>query len=244
MPSKQPTRTPFFIATDDTYGTSARAKDIALLLADYSRCLGSGVTLYQASYTPAMLNLIKERHEFYAEYYETGLHLNLEVLKPSFYIEDSTSEQIGNNVTRITVSEMVTMYGHPIITEAEQYPLIMAGQWALAHTENKAVQEGLQNYLKYAIEGANESISQGVTISYPVQHVIDIVSQNGFLKIIRDEFTDKASDNGEGMDNVTWIDGNPVRKRPDFAAMLEYEIYHTPIEVLGQRLLDDYSKGY
>jgi hypothetical protein len=234
---------PYF-APAEAAKAGAQATDIESLLDDYSRYLSTDTTAYKTAYSSGMADLVQERRDFYAEYYKTGLHLKLDTLESSFFMDDGTNLQAMDNVTRITAIELVTLYGHPIITKAEDYPLIMAAQWAIAHTENKAVQVALQEYVRLTTVGANESISQGVNITFRVQHEIDILSRNNTLQIIRDEFTDKEIDNGEGADNVTWVENHPVRQRPDFTAMLEYRIYHTPIEVLGQQLLDDYTRGY
>jgi len=233
---------PFAPAEAARAGT--KATNIKSLLDDYSRYLSSDTTAYKTAYSSEMADLVQERRDFYAEYYKTGLHLKLNSVESSFSIDDSTNAQSVDNITHVTAIELVTLQGYPIISKAEDYPLIIAAQWAIAHTNNKAVQVALQEYIRLTTQGANESISQGVNITFRVQHKIDILNRDGSLQIIHDEFTDKEIDNGEGADNVTWIENHPVRQHPDFSAMLEYKIYHTPIEILGQQLLDDYTRGY
>jgi hypothetical protein len=64
------------------------------------------------------------------------------------------------------------------------------------------------------------------------------------MQFFRDVFTDKEIDNGDGVDNVNWSNGHPSRSKPDLTQMPDYIIYQTPIEVLGQQLLDEYTKAY
>jgi hypothetical protein len=89
-----------------------------------------------------------------------------------------------------------------------------------------------------------ESLSRGVTIVFRINHNISIEDRNGKLQIVKDEFTDKGIDIGEGFDNVNWTNGHPIRRKPDLTLMPDYEIYNTPIESLGKLLLDDYTRAY
>lgn len=66
----------------------------------------------------------------------------------------------------------------------------------------------------------------------------------GGLKIVQDSFTDAANDNPKGCDNVSWIDGEFVRRKPHLTRMPDYMIYHTPVEELGKSLLETCSRAY
>lgn len=231
------------IITAKASQADAPIKDVKSLLNDYSLYLSTDATSHKAAYSPNMASLVQERRDFYAELFKMGLHSNLNKLESKFIIDDSMISTTGDT-THVKVVEIVTMDGSPITKTAEEYPMIPAAEWAISKTNNKAVQEELKQYIESTTYFANESISNGFEMVFRVNHDIDMINKDGQLQINRDEFTDKASDNGGGFDNVTWVDGKPLRSYPDYTGMMDYTIYNTPIEVLGQQLLDDYTKAY
>jgi hypothetical protein len=230
-----------FVKTDQA--RYAAADDIKSLLNDYSSQLGSKEVSLGDSYSPAMASLVLERQEYYSQFYKEGLNLNLTSIKSSFVVEDSEISQ-KDGVTHVKVMESVTMFGYPVIKQAEEYPLVAAADWAISKSDNKVVLEELKQYIAVTTASTNESISNGVEITFRVHHNIEVINTAGRPQIIKDEFTDKEIDNGEGFDNVDWVDGKFIRRLPDFTSMLEFKIYDTPIDILGQQLLDDYTNAY
>lgn len=208
------------------------------LLAAYSNSLNSGKINDQSVFSDAMLLLIPERRSFYAEFFKKGLYLELEELESQFATDQMTVSDNGDFI-HMDVMEFVTMRGHPLIQKAEEYPIVAAADWAISATDDESVLEALRQYRSSTIDSVNDSILNGVEMNFQVQHTIEIANKNGRLQIVRDEFT------RDGYDHVVWVNGGPQRpNKIDFSASVEYAIYNTPIEVLGQTLLEDYTRNY
>ncbi len=217
--------------------------NIRTLLTDYSLHLNTGKTLHPSFYSSPMEAVIQDRRVNYKEFYSTGLHTSLVSIKSEFHME-SAKVTVATKTLHIELLETVTMFGYPIINRAEDYPMIPAAQWAISHTDNDSVKQALERYILSTTYGVNDSISNGVEIVFRVRHSIDIELGAGQSQFTKDEFTDKENDNGDGFDNVAWVNGSPVRSKPDLMQMPDYVIYNTPVEVLGQQLLDDYTRAY
>jgi putative amidase-like protein len=218
--------------------------NIKALLVDYSQYLNSGKTLHQPSYSASMETLVKDRRDYYNEFFAVGLHTDLTSIKSEFHPEDAMVTKTGN-VYHVEVLEMVTMFGSPNLNSAEDYPMIPAAHWAISKTEDENVKKALEEYITNTTEAVNDSIINGVETQFRIKHKIDIIERkNGQMQFSKDIFTDKEIDNGDGVDNVSWINDHPSRSKPDLTQMPDYRIYHTSIEVLGQQLLDDYTKAY
>lgn len=217
--------------------------NIKLLLADYSQYLNTGQSSNAAFYSSPMKTLINDRRNYYNEYFDTGLHTKLVSIKSEFQLENSIITKAPKTL-HIELLEFVTMLGYPNLSTAEDYPMIPAASWAISNTENSNVKEALTRYLQSTSDEINKSISNGNVMYFRVRHKIDIDLGGTQPQIIRDEFTNKEVDNGDGDDNVSWNNGVAIRTKPDLTKMLGYTLYHTPVEILGQSLLSDYTKAY
>lgn len=213
------------------------------LLTTYSNSLNSGTINDPSAFSDEMLSLVAERRSFYAEYFEKAWYSELEVLETQFLTDQMTVSDNGASIL-VDIREIVIIGGHPLIQKAEEYPLVAAADWAIAATDDENVREALKQYQSFRMESVNDSILNGIEIALRVQHTIEIVEQDGQFQIACDEFTDKEIGNGNGHDNVTWVDGKPQRQYPDSTTMVEYSTYNTPIEVLGQNLLDDFTRTH
>jgi hypothetical protein len=217
--------------------------NIKSMMADYSQYLKSGNTLRQSFYSNTMKTLIQNRRDYYNELYDTGLHTDLKSIQSEFRLE-TANVTVSTNQFHVELLETVTMFGYPNLSLAEDYPMIPAARWAIANTNNDNVKQALERYIASTTGAVNYSITNGVETVFRVRHSIDISIKGGQLQFIKDEFTDKEVDNGNGFDNVVWANNNPVRAKVDLTLMPDYIIYHTPVEVLGQQLLDDYTRAY
>lgn len=216
--------------------------NIKVLLADYSQHINSGKTSHLSFYSAPVETLVKNRRDFYNEFYNIGLHTNLDSIKSEFNLETAIVT-VATNTSHVELIETVTMFGYPIISKAEDYPMIPAAQWAISKTDDVSVKQALERYIATTTYGVSDSISNGVEITFRVHHNIDVQLKRGQLQFTKDEFTDKEIDSN-GVDDVTWVNGGPARSKPDLTQMPDYAIYHSSIEVLGQQLLDDYTRAY
>lgn len=232
-----------FVEPPKTLPVGTVPDNIKSLLADYSQNLNNGKSLQKSYYSSAVETLVQERRDYYNEYYITGLHTNLTSIKSKFHLETAKVTTIAN-VYHIELIETVTTFGYPNLSKAEDYPMIPAAYWAISNTDNDNIKQALDRYIASTTDAINYSIANGAETVFRVHHKIDIRVTGGKPQIIKDEFTDKEIDNGKGSDNVNWLHGNPVRKRPDLTQMLGYEMYHTSIEILGKQLLTDYANAY
>lgn len=218
--------------------------DVKSIILDYSQYLSSGNTLNDSSYNQVMKNLVSERRNFYKEYYSLGLHSTLETINSRFVIDESSANGQTNNDLSVKVNEIVTLNGHPVNTLPDKDPLIIAARWAINQSNNVNVQSALENYIDMRINGIEKSVTNGVSDTFIIKHVLIFTTQNGNRVITQDVFDDKSNDNPFGFDVMTWSYGKQTRIAPDFTQMVGYYIYNQPIETLGQSLLDDYSKAY
>ena len=218
-------------------------ENIKPLLADYSQYLNTGQSSNAAFYSSPMKTLINDRRNYYNEYFDTGLHTKLVSIKSEFQLENSIITKAPKTL-HIELLEFVTMIGYPNLSTADDYPMIPAARWAISNTENSNVKEALTRYLQSTSDEINKSIPKGNVIYFHVRHKIDIDLGGTQSQIIRDEFTNKEVDNGDGDDNVSWNNGVAIRTKPDLTKMLGYTLYHTPVEILGQSLLSDYTMAY
>ncbi len=219
-------------------------QDIKAILTDYSEYLSNGTTLAKSQYSSQISALIGDRRQYYKEFFEKGLHSNLDSLTAQFVTDEKVKFSQRADLYNLKLTEVVTMYGQPMTTNAEEYPLVQAAQWALGQTDDSNVRRALEEYITSMKSGVDESVLSGVQIVFIVSHDIDITGKDGQLQIVRDAFTDKSNDNGEGFDNVIWSNGQALRHKPDWKQMPDYAIYNTPIEDLGHSLLEDYTKTY
>jgi hypothetical protein len=217
--------------------------EVKTLLTDYSQYLNSGKTLQKSFYSNAMETLIQDRRDYYNEFYSTGLHTNLTSIISEMHVEEAVVIKTGK-VYHVELLETVTMFGYPNLGSAEDYPMIPAARWAISKTDNDNVKQALERYIISTTDAVNDSIANGAETVFRIRHKIDIIdAKNGQKQFIKDIFTDKEIDNGDGFDNVSWANEHSARSKSDFTQMPDYVIYNTPIEVLGQQLLTDYTES-
>lgn len=220
-------------------------EDVKSVLMDYSKSLSTEQMTSEKNYSPMMKKLINERREFYKEFFDIGLNSDLLNIESEYSIESITKDDKQKNVYKVETVETVTMNGKYRCSSPEDYPLVKAGRLALTKTENPAVKKEIESYIKSMIDGANNSINEGsFEIVNFLKHDLIIKSNKNGPMIIQDSFTDKANDNPEGHDNISWVNGKFVRKKQDLTQMPDYVIWHTPIEELAENILDDYSRIY
>jgi hypothetical protein len=215
--------------------------EISDLLIDYSQYLESGETYQAAYYSPAIVDLIPERQRYYKEFYAKGIHARLIDLDSHFRIDENVEVIQIDDHYMVHVYEEIGMYGEPITTSPDDYPLIQAARWAIGHTNNAAVRNYLNQYIQSMTQGVKESVANGVEIVFVIAHDIEILRGKYYVRIIKDAFSDKSSDNKEGFDNMDWTENGFVRRRPAWSQLLDYEIYHVPVEALGRKLLKDFE---
>ncbi len=216
--------------------------NIKTMLADYSQQLNIGETSRPSFYSGPMAALIQERRNYYREFYSIGMHTNLISINSMFSME--TAQVIATTDTfHIELEETVTTFGYPNFSQSDDYPMIPAARWAISNTENENVKQALERYITSTTNAVNYSISNGAETTFRIHHSIDISLKGGQPQFTKDEFTDREIDNENGVDNVSWVKDGPVRTKPDFTRMFGYKLYHTPIDVLGKQLLDDYIKS-
>jgi len=231
------------LATAQAEQAIASTSDVKLLLDDYSQYMATGNTSQKTFYSDQIAALIAERQDYYSEFFTVGLHSQLISIESNFLVDDAGISTTGAT-TSVTILEVVTLYGQYDLESVNDYPLLLAAEWAISKSDNESVQQALRHYIATMTDDIKESLSHGVTIVFRVNHNISIEDRNGKLQIVKDEFTDKGIDIGEGFDNVNWTNGHPTRTKPDLTLMPDYEIYNTPIESLGKLLLDDYTRAY
>lgn len=215
--------------------------ELEFLLSDYSQYLNTGITSQKTSYSSQMNTLIVNRQEFYKEFFEKGLHSELTSLESHFETKQGMTVTLKDDVYYVALAERVTLYGTPFPISPEEYPLIQAAEWAIAQTKYDVVKDELNDYIAAMEEGVEESLKRGVDIVFIIQHDLKIKEIDGKLQIVEDAFTDKAIDNGSGFENVAWNDGQFKREVFDWMSMIDYSMYHTPIETIGKILLADYE---
>lgn len=215
--------------------------DITNMLYDYSQLMSSGKTIKGSYYSPQMMALANERNVYYNELFEKGLHANLLTINSKYITEKSVEVILIGSESHYKIDEFITLYGQPIITQPDKFPLIMAAKWAVTKANNARVKNELIDYISLMTDGVNKSAHDGITTSFIVHH--EIVISKGDMTIIRDTFNDKDIDKPEGFDNVIWNNGVPIRQKPDLTKMPDYILNNIAIDILGQLLLQGYSNN-
>ena len=184
------------------------------------------------SLTDPIANLIVERQNFYERYFDIGLHSNLINIQSSFDLNSMVVSDTGT----VEVYEFVNLTGSPKLKVAADYPIYKAALLAKQGTNDIEVSILLDAYAKEILDGVQQSIDEGeFTFTIINKHVMVFDPITWTLKT--DGFTSRAKDD-PGTDEVSWVDGEFIRREPEFEQMVEYEIYHTPIEVFTQELLE------
>ena len=233
-----------FTEAQTTLSAGNMPDNIKALLTDYSQHLNSGRTPHLSFYSGPMEKLVNERRNYYSEFYSVGLQSKLTSIKSEFRMDDANVTSTGN-VYHVDVLEIVTMFGYPNLTNAEDYPMISAAHRAISQTDNDNVKRALEEYIASTTDAVNDSIVNGAETVFRVKHKIDIIeTKKGQMQFVKDIFNEKEIDNGDGFDTINWVNGHFARSKPDLTQMPDYVIYHTSTDILGQQLLDDYTKAY
>lgn len=171
------------------------------------------------------------------------MNSELKKIESAYTVESVVQSSKDKNVVEVKTVEELTSTGKPFIKKVEDYPMVQAANWAISKTEDEAILRELKTYLQNTIDGVNDSIEQGeYEIVWIIQHQLTMDKKTN--RILSDSYTDEATDNINGTDKVTWVDGHFMRNKPDLTLMPDYVINHTPIEELGQDLLDEYTKVF
>ncbi len=216
---------------------------VETLSLDYSKSLSTGKIINEQNYSPMMKKLINERRDFYKGFFDIGLYSDLLSIESEYSIESITKDEKQNNIYKVKAVETVTINGKYRCSSPEDYPLVKVGKLALSKTENPVIKKEIEEYVESHTDSAIEFIKEGsFEIVNFLKHDLIIKSNKNRLMIIQDSFTDKAKDNPEGHDNISWVNNRFIRKKQDLKQMPDYIIWHTPIEELAENLLSDYSK--
>lgn len=211
------------------------------ILTDYSHYLETGETIYGPNYSSEMLKLVDERRSYYQEFFNNALHSNLLGLKSEFRVDNATITSQKENMYTLHVGEKIIMHGNPKVMSPDDYPLIQSAKWALTETVDEGIRNRLNEYILSMQKGVTESIQNGVEIEFFVQHDIDFDVIDGHNRIIKDTFSDKANDNGEGYDIMRWTEQGFERYKPDWWQFPDYEMYLRSIEDIGHALMVEYQ---
>lgn len=145
---------------------------------DYSNYLETGSTSKNCSYSIQMDQLVLDRKEYYKEFFNKGLHSNLVSLNSEFITENEVEIKQKESGYVVSLIERVTLYGKPISTNPEEYPLIQAANWALNRTEDSEVQFTLKRYVESMVKGVVDSAKSDVEIVLTIHHEIEIRKEN------------------------------------------------------------------
>lgn len=215
--------------------------DINAVLSDYSQFIETGNTSQEAIYSSQMIQLAAERQTYYQEFLNKGLHSDLVYLESQFITEKGVTISLSEETYSISIAERVTLHGKPITISTDDYPLIQAAKWALAHTSDTLVKKHLNELINSMSVGVRTSIENGFEVVFIVRHKIVFERMEEQNYIIKDTFSDEAKDNAGGFDKISWTENGFVRSKPNWLQFPDYEMYHTPIDVIGRSLLLDFQ---
>lgn len=216
---------------------------IVSTLTDYSNYLSTGKTAQNSLYTPQMNALVNDRINFYQEFFDVGLNIKLVGLTSQFVTASGFTDDVQNITHQLVITEIVTLSAVSKINSPDDYPLVQSAKWAISNASNDSTKQLLQGYLQNMVDSVNESITNGSKIEFVLKHMMTIVVNNNQATIVQDSFDDKSVENVNGTDVVSWTDKGFIRTKPDLTQLPDYQFFHTPIEVLGKRLLESYIDG-
>ncbi len=226
---------------------------VRLVLNDYSNFLSTGKTITPSAFSNQIINLVKERRTYYNDFYETALFSKLLSLTSSFISDhDFKITQVGSILT-IDVIEQIKFKGQSKVLFTDDYPMIKAAEQAILIIEKKypddlgkqqVIRKLITDYLDSTRQALDESTKGPYEITWTIKHEIIMESSDIGLEITQDSYSDKASDNLEGTDNVYWKDGSFYRIKPDFSLWPDYQINQTPIQDLTSSLLQSFEDLY
>jgi hypothetical protein len=217
-------------------------ESVAALLAAYGRDLASGAAADPSLYSADMQALVQERRGFYQDFFLNALHSDLVSLKSSYENISVSRDLVHGNSWTVKAGELIeTTAAYKL--EPDGHPMLKAAEWAIEHTSDRQTKTELQAFAAMINTASYRHSTEGYETSFILQHTLVIVKKWKGFQIVEDSFTDaNPQDNPAGTDVVRWQDGTFARQPVDYSSYPDYSMYHTSIEVLGQRLLDDYSK--
>lgn len=159
------------LATAQAEQAIASIAEVRLLLDDYSHYMATGNTTQKTFYSDQIAALIAERQDYYSEFFTVGLHSKLTSIKSTFLVDDAGISKTGAT-TSITILEVVTLHGQYNLESVNDYPLLLAAEWAISKSDNESVQQNLRHYIEIMTGDIKESLSHGATIVFRVNHNI------------------------------------------------------------------------
>ncbi len=222
--------------------TVTTAESISTLLAAYSQDLAGDFLADGSIYSAVMKELLQERKLFYNEFFYNALHSNLVSISSTYDVRSIDMDAQNENTFTVKAAELIYFTARYRL-EADGHPLTLAANWAIAHTDDPKVKQRLAQYISMNETSTYRNSTQGYDTNFVVEHTFIIRQETNKFLILQDAYTDaNPQDNPTGTDVIEWQNGNYIRRKPDYSGYPDYKIYHTPIEELGQTLLDDYSK--
>jgi hypothetical protein len=212
------------------------------VLSSYSDDLSSSGMPHASMYSQEMKDLLQERKSFYTDLFPNALHSDLISISSTWDIRSISENPLHRNTFIVQAAELLEFKAKYRL-EPDGHPIVRAAAWAIEHTDDQAVKHELMNLSAMHSTAASANATEGYDTAFVLEHTLVLVRKwNGF-QIVEDSYTDaNPQDNPDGTDVIKWQDGMFTRRQPDYSAYPDYSMYHTSIEVLGQSLLDDYSK--
>jgi len=192
-----------------------------------------------------MKDLIKDRRDYYSEYFDIGLHSKLLSIDSKFLFDDpSVSITQSDSQYQVAINETVDFLGRYHAPSIGDFPLIKASKWALKEATSDDERDEIKSRIKLIEKDvAHSSGPDGFTTTFLIHHEFLIADNGTTLQILQDDFTDKAQDIGEGVDNVRWENGKFVRSKPDHTKSPNFIIWNKKsVEELGQEYLETVRK--
>ena len=213
------------------------------LLEDYSLSLEGNIQPNTSEFSPAMLDLIKDRQDFYAEYFVSALHSDLLGVESVYTLKTVNVDPMDKTLEVVGALETLTFTGKYRLNNPEDYPMVLAARLAIKNATDPRVKQELEDYAVRALNDITESLKPGrFEITWVLNH--SIVYDQTTNTIIADTYSDVARDKLTGTDKIAWQDGSFVRQKPEIEPMADYMIFNTSVEDLAKGLLDQYNEIY
>ena len=241
--SRQPAPSPLPLARNTPSPAPTVAESISAVLASYSQDLATGIAPHDALYSPLMTALLPERRLFYTEYFSAGLHSDLVLISSTYTLREIAEIPGQKDLYEVKAAESLHFRARYRYSAEQGYPPIDAARWAIAHTDNSAVQKRLEQRIDLLTTGLVQNV-EGYDVDYlHVEHDLIVARHPDGFEILQDAYTDaNPQDNPLGTDVIERQPGGFTRHKPDFTQWEMYAAYHTSIEELGRTLLSDYEK--
>jgi len=212
------------------------------VLAVYSKDLPGGTPSRKLQYSRQMKALLKERREFYTEFFLNALHSDLTSITSIYEIRSIAEDPERKGVFVVSAAEVLDLRGKYRL-EPDGHPIVKAAAWARDHTDDPAERAGLQVLASMYNTAAQYNATEGHETTFVLEHSLTIVRKWTGFQIVEDAYTDvNPQDKTDGNDVVEWKDGMFARQQLDYWDYPDYSMYHMSIEQLGESLLLDHLK--